>query len=60
MAVLVLWRLKLSKQLNWMSTQYGQDHLNDCMSFEDFKEMRAFPANSIKAGRLPVCTTGRV
>ncbi|MDR2549747.1 MAG: hypothetical protein LBD10_06075, partial [Desulfobulbus sp.] len=26
-AVLVLWRLKLAKQLNWMSTQYGQDQL---------------------------------
>ena len=25
MAVSVPWRLKLSKQLNWMSTQYGQD-----------------------------------
>ena len=26
MVVSVPWRLKLSKQLNWMSTQHGQDH----------------------------------
>ena len=28
MAVSVPWRLKLSKQLNWMSTQYGQDQVS--------------------------------
>ena len=29
MVVSVLWRLKLSKQLNWMSTQYGQDQFEE-------------------------------
>ena len=34
MAVSVPWRLKLSRQLNWMSTQYGQDHFRDLWSYK--------------------------
>ena len=41
MVASVLWRLKLKKQLNWMFTQHGQDHLTS-LYIGQYKNLRDF------------------